>query len=105
MADLFPYTASPEGDSSAEPNWDTHEESSSWMRQIPLGQPLEIEGILNTQVVKQTRRKEYLQYLIKWKNHPIEDSSWLDASQIQHAGYSIKELMDQSHEFSSTSGA
>ena len=66
------------------------------MRQMPSAQPLEIEGILDTQVARWTRRKEYLQYLIKWKNYPIEDSSWLDVGQIQRAGYSIEELMDES---------
>eukprot|EP00253_Pinus_taeda_P026330 PITA_26330 len=79
VADLFPYTASLEGDSSAQPNRDNQEESSSWMRQMPSAQPLEIEVILDTQVARRTRRKEYFQYLIKWKNRPIEDSSWLDA--------------------------
>lgn len=78
VVDLFPYTASPEGDSSTHPKWDTQEESSSWMRQMTLAQPLEIEGILDTQVARRTWRKEYLQYLIKWKNRPIEDNLWLD---------------------------
>ena len=48
VADLFPYIANLEEDSSAQPKQDTHEESSSWMRQMPSAQPLEIEGILNT---------------------------------------------------------
>ena len=72
------------------------------MRQMPLAQPLEIERILDTQVAKRTRRKDYLQYLVKWKNRPIEDSLWLDAAQIQRAGYSVEELMERSHEFLST---
>ena len=68
------------------------------MRQMPSAQLLEIEGILDTQVARRTPKKEYLQYLVKWKNCPIEDSSWVDAGQIQHVGYSIEELMGQSHE-------
>ena len=59
----------------------------------------EIEGILSTQVAKKTRRKEYLRYLVKWRDRPMEDSSWLDAAQIQKAGYSVEELMERSHEF------
>jgi len=35
---------------------------------------------------------------VKWKNHPIEDSSWLDVARIQGIGYSIEELMERSHE-------
>lgn len=52
------------------------------MRQMHYAQPLEIERILDTQVAKQTQWKEYLQYLVKWKNCPIEDSSWLNAREI-----------------------
>ena len=66
---------------------------------MPLAQPLEIEGILDTEVARWTRKKEYVQYLVKWKNHPIEDSLWLDVGLIQHVVYSIEELMDWSHEF------
>lgn len=29
----------------------------------------------------------------------MEDNSWLDAAQIQKAGYSVEELMERSHEF------
>lgn len=99
VADLFPFTTSPEDDSAAQPERDTQIENGSWMRQIPKVQPLEIKRILDTQVAKRTRRKEYLQYLVKWKNRPIEDSSWLDTTQIQRAGYSVEELMERSHEF------
>lgn len=94
VADLFPYTAHAEDDSEVRPEWDTQVEDSSWMRHMPMVQPHEIEGILDTQVAKKTRRKEYLQYLVKWKNHPIEDSLWLDAAQIQKTGYSVEELME-----------
>lgn len=69
------------------------------MRQMPQTQPLDIERILDTQEAKRTRGKEYLKYLVKWKNRPIEDSSWLNARQIQQASYSVEKLMDQSHEF------
>ena len=66
---------------------------------MPYVQPLEIKRILDTQVVKRTQRKEYMQYLVKWKNLPIEDSSWLDARQIEQTGTSVEKLMDQSHDF------
>ena len=88
VADLFPYTSNLEEGSSTQPKWDTQEGSDSWIRKMPTAQPLEIEEILDTQVARWTQR-EYLQYLIKWKNCPIEDSSWLDVRLIQRAGYSI----------------
>lgn len=99
VVDLFPYTAHAEDDSVVQPERDTQVEDSSWMRHMPLVQPHEIEGIIDTQVAKKTRRKEYLRYLVKWKNRPIEDSSWLGMVQIQKAGYSVEELMERSHDF------
>jgi len=99
VANLFPYTANPEDDSVVWLERDTQVEGGPWMRQMPSAQPHEIEKILDTQEAKRTRRKEYLWYLVKWQNRPIEDSSWLDATQIQKAGYSLEELMEQSHDF------
>jgi hypothetical protein len=34
-----------------------------------------MENILEQSVGKKTRRKKYLEYLVKWKDHPVEDSS------------------------------
>ena len=34
---------------------------------MPVAQPLEVEAVLDTKVVKSTRRKDYLEYLVKWK--------------------------------------
>ena len=93
VVDLFPYTTQAEEDSVVWPEWDTQVGDSSWMRHMPSAQSHEIEGIHNTQVAKKTRRKEYLQYLVKWRDRPMEDSSWLDAPQIPKAGYSVEELM------------
>lgn len=69
------------------------------MRNMPYVQPPEIERILDTQVAKRTRQKEYLQYLVKWKNCPIEDSLWLDARQIEQMGSLVEKIMDRSHDF------
>jgi hypothetical protein len=35
----------------------------------------QMEQILNKQVGKKTRRKEYFEYLVKWKGHLVEDAS------------------------------
>jgi len=99
VADLFPYVADAKGQDTAEPPRNTTDEESSWVKQMPMAPPLGIERILDTQVARRTRRKEYLQYLVKWKNRPIEDSSWLNATQIQKAGYSVDDLMERSHDF------
>jgi hypothetical protein len=45
---------------------------------------------------KKTRRKQYFEYLVKWKNHPVEDASWENEAVIQKHGQTVQELMDRS---------
>ena len=45
---------------------------------------------------RKTRGKEYYEYLIKWKNHPIEDSTWITATMLQKTGIIVEDLMDKS---------
>ena len=82
---MSPYHAQAEDDSMVKPKWDTQLESSPWKKQLPSVRTHEIEGILSTQIAKKTHRKEYLRYLVKWRDRPMEDSLWLDAAQIQKA--------------------
>jgi len=101
VADLFPYPGElleEKTDESGRSTRHTQEDRDSWKKQMPYVQPPEIEGILETQVVRRTRRKKYFQYLVKWKNRPIEDSSWLDARQIERIGTTVAELMNRSHD-------
>ena len=47
----------------------------------------EVKQILDHRVGKSTRGKDYYEYLVKWKNRPIEDASWisqfkLDSTQV-----------------------
>jgi len=100
VADLFPYTGDLLEEKKDEPGQstrNTQEDGGSWKKQMPYVQPPEIESILETQVVRRTRRKNYFQYQVRWKNRPIEDSSWLDARQIERTGTSVEELMNRSH--------
>ena len=46
------------------------------MEQMPVAEKPHMECILDKRVGKKTRRKEYYAYLVKWKNHPVEDASW-----------------------------
>jgi len=41
-----------------------------------------MERILETRVLKKTRGQEYHEYLVKWKNHPVEDATWVTAALI-----------------------
>jgi len=49
---------------------------------------LEAEQILDTHVAKKTKRKEYLEYLVKWKDCSMEDSTGMDEATRQKAGHS-----------------
>ena len=63
---------------------------------MPLETNLEAKHILDTCVTKKTRNKEYLEYLIKWKDRSMEDSSWMDEAVLQQAGHSMEDLMSKS---------
>ena len=60
---------------------------------MPPATSLEVEHILDTRVTKKTRKKEYLEYLVKWKDCLMEDSTWMDEAALQQAGHSVKYLM------------
>ena len=66
-----------------------------WEKQMPMEKPLEDEKILNTRLAKKTRSIEFLDYLVKWKEHPEEDASWMNVAEIEKKGYSIEELMNR----------
>jgi hypothetical protein len=55
-----------------------------------------MEQILDKRVGKKTRRKEYFEYLVKWKGHPVEDASWETKAEILKHGQTMQELMDRS---------
>jgi hypothetical protein len=56
----------------------------------------QMESILDKRVSKETRRKQYFEYLVKWKGHPVEDASWKNEVAIQKHGQTMRELMDRS---------
>ena len=60
-----------------------------------MAQPLEFEAILDTKVVKSTRKKDYLEYLVKWKKRPTEDSTWMSATELEAKGFILVDLMNR----------
>ena len=64
VADLYPYVA---GDTRTFAEGEYPTEDLQWVGKMPVAQPLEVEAILDTKVVKSTRKKDYLEYLVKWK--------------------------------------
>jgi hypothetical protein len=56
----------------------------------------QMERILDKRINKRTRRKEYFEYLVKWKGHRVEDASWENEAEIQKHGQTMQELMNMS---------
>jgi hypothetical protein len=48
-----------------------------------------MENIVDQRIGNRTKRKNYFEYLVKWKGHPIEDSSWVNEENIQNHGKSV----------------
>jgi hypothetical protein len=57
---------------------------------------MEMERILDIIVLMKTRGHEYYEYLIKWKNQPIEYATWVIDAVIQKSGSTVEELMNKS---------
>jgi len=57
---------------------------SEWEQHLQIRPDEQIEEILATRIGQKTQRKEYLEYLIKWKNRGKEDVSWVTPDQLAH---------------------
>jgi hypothetical protein len=63
---------------------------------MPIVEKPQMESILDKIISKKTRRRQYFEYLVKWKGHPVEDASWEYEAEIQKHGQTVRELMDNS---------
>ena len=66
-----------------------------WKEQLPPAQPLQPEKILDKRVFNRTRGQEFFQYLIKWKDKPEEDATWMTEGMLQKIDRSVEELMER----------
>ena len=92
VADLYPYVA---GDTGTFVEDEDPTEDLQWVGQMLVAQPLEVEAILDTKVVKSIRKKNYLEYLVKWKKRPIEDCTWMSTAELEAKGFTIADLMNR----------
>jgi hypothetical protein len=53
------------------------QEEIQWEEQMPTIEKHQIKKVLEHRVGRKTRRKMHPEYLVKWKDHPMEDSSWV----------------------------
>jgi hypothetical protein len=89
ISDLYPYKPD-------EADTGTDEPVVQWQKQLPVAQKPKMERILDKRTGKKTRRKQYLEYLVKWKNHPVEDASWETEATILKHGQTVQKLMSRS---------
>jgi hypothetical protein len=89
VVDLYPYRRDEAGELD-------DQKEVQWKEQFPTTKKPHMEKIIEQRVGKKTRRKTYPEYLVKWKDHPVEDSSWVTELDILKHGKTIQELMDSS---------
>jgi hypothetical protein len=75
VVDLYPYRADEAGG-------EENQEEIQWVKQMHVAEKPWMEKIIDKRVSKKTRRKTYFEYLVKWKGHPIEYSSWESEADI-----------------------
>jgi hypothetical protein len=89
IVDLYPYRAGEEG-------VEDEQTEVQWTKKMPVAEKPQIESIIDKRVSKKTRRKEYFEYLVKWKGNPVEDASWENEEKIHKHGQTVQELMNRS---------
>jgi hypothetical protein len=88
ISDLYPYKPEEAGMENEQP-------VVQWTKQMPVTNKPQMECILDKRVGKKTRRKQYFEYLVKWKAHLVEDASWENEAEIQKHGQTVREPMDR----------
>jgi hypothetical protein len=89
ISDFYPYRAEEAGANS-------EKTEVQWTKKIHVAIKPQMESILDKRVSKKTRRKEYFEYLVKWKGHPVEDVSWENEEEIHKHGQTMQKLMNRS---------
>jgi hypothetical protein len=89
VSDLYPYKAEEVGAANNE------QPEIQWQKKMLIAKNPQMECILDKRVSKRTRRKQYFEYRVKWKNHPVEYASWEIEVVIQKHGKTVQELMDR----------
>jgi hypothetical protein len=89
VADLYPYR-------DEEAGAEDERKEVQWTKHMLVAEKPQMESIIDKRVSKKTRRKEYFEYLVRWKGHPVEDASLEDESKIHKHGQTMQELMNRS---------
>jgi hypothetical protein len=89
IENMYPYR----GDEAGEAK---NQKEVKWVKHMHVAENPQMEKIIDQRVRKKTLRKTYLEYLIKWKGHPIEDASWESEASIQNHRQMMQKLMNRS---------
>jgi hypothetical protein len=63
---------------------DVHEDLE--LASTPTNNKLEVEKVLDSRVKKTTRHKVYMEHLIKWKEKPISEATWVAETEFKKVG-------------------
>ena len=88
VADLYPYRRDEAGELDDQKEF-------QWEEQLPMAEKPHMEKIIEHRDGKKTRRKTYPKHLVKWKDHPMEDASWVTEPGILKNGKMVQDLMDR----------
>ena len=88
----YPYV---EGDTGALTEGEDPIEDLQWVGKMPVAHPFEVEAILDTKVVKSTRKKDYMEYLVKWKKRPTEDSTSMNIVELKSKCFTVVDIMNR----------
>jgi hypothetical protein len=89
VADLYPYRVEEAGE-------EDERKEVQWTKHMLVAEKPQMESIIDKRVNKKTRRKEYFEYLVRWKGHAVEDASLEDESEIKKHGQAMQEIMNKS---------
>ena len=65
-------------------------EEIDWLKELPRTKTLQPEKILDKILSKKTRGWAYFQYLVKWKDQPVAEATWMTDTMLQKLGSSVE---------------
>jgi hypothetical protein len=93
VGDLYPFKGTIDEDTlgSATSSEDTYD----WVHDLPMPQPITLESILDSKVIKKTRKGVYKEYLVKWTGLPESEAIWMTEADILKHGNRLVDLITQ----------
>lgn len=65
---------------------------------LPSHARKKLEMILDTKIIKKTRKNIYMKYLMKCERYAKEEVSWMDEANIKRNGTCLQEIMSKAPE-------